>query len=158
MDVRGLIGELAASGTPAGCPHCRRAFPLSEYLLFDGRAEFPPGAREARDGMARDLERRMEELSGGEARALDSEKRAASIGLGKALEKMLPAHRGFRFAPSDCRFISEPIDMIVFEGLTEGRVDRIVFMDVKTGSSSLNGHQRQVRDAVEGRRVECKSY
>jgi predicted Holliday junction resolvase-like endonuclease len=45
------------------------------------------------------------------------------------------------------------VDYVVFEGLADGRVDRVVFLEVKTGRGTLNGRERQVRDAIEAGRV-----
>jgi predicted Holliday junction resolvase-like endonuclease len=43
---------------------------------------------------------------------------------------------------------------MAFRGLSEGRVDEIVFIEVKTGrSSTLSDRERAVRRAVEERRV-----
>jgi len=56
--------------------------------------------------------------------------------------------------PKDIRYIGTPVDYMAFRGLSEGRVDEIVFIEVKTGrSSTLSDRERAVRRAVEERRV-----
>ncbi len=46
------------------------------------------------------------------------------------------------------------MDYVAFRGLSEGRVDEIVFIEVKTGrSSTLSDRERAVRRAVEEKRV-----
>jgi len=56
--------------------------------------------------------------------------------------------------PKDIRHIGTPVDYMAFRGLSEGRVDEIVFIEVKTGrSSTLSDRERAVRRAVEERRV-----
>ncbi len=77
-----------------------------------------------------------------------SEKMTVAIGIGKIVEKILPAHKNFDLVPADCRFLAEPIDMIVFDGVSQNKVDKIAFMGVKTGSSTLNKHQKQICDAI----------
>jgi predicted Holliday junction resolvase-like endonuclease len=44
----------------------------------------------------------------------------------------------------------------VFDGLDEGEVERIVFVEVKTGGSTLTTRERRVRDAIRQGRVEWK--
>ncbi len=53
-----------------------------------------------------------------------------------------------KFDFKDARFMGEPIDYLVFDGLEAGHVKRVVFVEVKTGKSGLNQNQRLVRDAV----------
>lgn len=156
--ILALIEFLSKSDMIVQCLHCRDKFKMSDFILFDGRKEFPLQVQKARQEMLQDLQLRRSSLSRRHSSAQDSEWRSASIGLGKIIEKILPAHRSFEFKPSDCRFLSEPIDMIVFEGLTEDKIEKITFLDVKTGGSSLNRHQKQVKDAVISHRVECESF
>jgi len=50
----------------------------------------------------------------------------------------------------------DPIDLIVFRGLTNKKVKHITFLDIKTGESGLNKHQKMIRDAVYDKKVEFK--
>ena len=50
----------------------------------------------------------------------------------------------------------EPIDLIVFEGLVKRKVDFITFLEVKSGKSRLNSHQRMIRDAVQDGKVNLR--
>ena len=52
------------------------------------------------------------------------------------------------------RFLGTPVDLVVFDGLAEGRVRRIVFVEVKTGRSGLTSRERCVRDVIQEREVE----
>jgi predicted Holliday junction resolvase-like endonuclease len=73
---------------------------------------------------------------------------------GKATEHLAPLLPGFDFDPRDARFLGSPIDFVVFDGLTEGELQEIVFVEIKTGpSAALNTRERRVREAVEARRV-----
>ena len=54
----------------------------------------------------------------------------------------------------DARFLGSPVDLVVFDGLSEGRVRRIVFVEVKTGGAGLTGRERLVREVVRGGKVE----
>ena len=62
--------------------------------------------------------------------------------------------------PKDYRFLGNPVDYIHFEGLsniidrTSDEITSVNFIDIKTGSSSLNKNQRRIRDAIEQNRVQ----
>jgi predicted Holliday junction resolvase-like endonuclease len=84
----------------------------------------------------------------------DAVQRSLAVTAGKVHEQLIPYLPEFRFNPKDARFIGTPVDLIVFDGLAEGQVRRVVFLEVKTGSSALTGRERQVRDVIEMRDVE----
>lgn len=52
------------------------------------------------------------------------------------------------------RFLGSPVDLVIFDGLAEGQVRRIVFVEVKTGGAGLTSRECSVRDAVEAAEVE----
>ena len=62
--------------------------------------------------------------------------------------------------PKDYRFLGNPVDYIHFEGLsniidrTSDEITSVNFIDIKTGSSSLNKNQRRIRDAIQQNRVQ----
>jgi predicted Holliday junction resolvase-like endonuclease len=60
----------------------------------------------------------------------------------------------FRFNPKDAQFLGRPVDFVVFDGLDEGQLRRIVFVEVKTGQSRLTARERLVRDAIRDGRIE----
>lgn len=86
----------------------------------------------------------------------DAAKRSLSVLGGKASEQLVPLLPDFYedYSPSDARFVGSPVDYVVFDGLKEGDLRRIVLVEVKTGSSGLNRNERAVRRAVEEGRVD----
>lgn len=159
LDVSSMIKTLNKSKLIAECPHCGDEFSLSKALLFDGRGKFPDKAEVRRLELLDELKERSVDLLEKQKRATTkSEKTAVAVGIGKIVEKILPAHKNFDLIPSDCRYLAEPIDMIVFDGVSKNKVNKITFMDVKTGSATLNKHQRQVRDAINDHNVKWESY
>ena len=80
--------------------------------------------------------------------------RSQAITAGKVYEQLVPYLPGFPYNPKDVRFLGSPIDLVVFDGLAEGRVRQIVFVEVKTGSSSLTCRERFVRDVIQAGEVE----
>jgi len=84
----------------------------------------------------------------------DAVQRSQAVTAGKVHEQLIPYLPSFPYNPKDVRFLGSPIDLIVFDGLAEGEVRRVVFLEVKTGDAGLTGRERRVRDVIEARRVE----
>ncbi len=84
----------------------------------------------------------------------DAVKRSQAVTSGKAHEQLVPYLPNFAFNPRDVRFLGSPVDLVVFDGLSNGHVNRVVFVEIKTGASRLSDRERQVRDTIEARRVE----
>jgi predicted Holliday junction resolvase-like endonuclease len=72
---------------------------------------------------------------------------------GRVFERVAPYLPGFGYNPRDVRFVGDPIDFVVFDGLSEGNVRNVVFVEVKTGLGELNGNERRVKAAISERRV-----
>ena len=86
---------------------------------------------------------------------LDAAQRSRAVTVGKMTEHLVPYLPGFEFDPGDCRFLGSPVDLCVFDGLCDGDgpVREVVFVEVKTGNSTLSTRERRVRDAVQAGRV-----
>ncbi|MBI4503857.1 MAG: hypothetical protein HY700_22180 [Gemmatimonadetes bacterium] len=84
----------------------------------------------------------------------DAVLRSQAVTAGKIYEQLVPYLPGFAFNPKDARFLGTPVDFVIFEGLSEGEVRRIVFVEVKAGNSQLTTRERDVRDAVKAGNVE----
>jgi predicted Holliday junction resolvase-like endonuclease len=86
----------------------------------------------------------------------DAIMRSQAVITGKVSENVAPYLPIFPFNPKDVRFVGSPIDLIVFDGAAEGSVREVIFLEVKTGHSSLAPVQRQIRDAVNNGRVKWR--
>ncbi|HZI22190.1 MAG TPA: Holliday junction resolvase-like protein [Gemmatimonadales bacterium] len=84
----------------------------------------------------------------------DAVQRSQAVTVGKVHEQLIPYLPEFRYNPKDVRFLGTPVDLVVFDGLADGQVRRIVFVEVKTGRAGLSGRERQVRDVIGAREVE----
>lgn len=76
---------------------------------------------------------------------------------GQAAEQIASLLPAFceKFNPKDARFVGNPIDFIVFDGLEEGDLRRIVFLEIKSGATAdLNKNERHVRRVVKGKSVD----
>lgn len=88
----------------------------------------------------------------------DSVNRSRSTLKGKIAEQMAPLLAEFPYSPADARFLGSPVDYVIFDGLTavadeRSEEIRIIFLDVKHGTSSLSRTQRVIRDAVAEKKV-----
>jgi predicted Holliday junction resolvase-like endonuclease len=79
--------------------------------------------------------------------------RSRSTLLGKLFERLAPFLQRFDHDPRDVRAIMDPIDYVVFDGLTiNRRVERITFVEVKSGTARESATQKSVSEAIrEGR-------
>lgn len=85
----------------------------------------------------------------------DAIKKSTAVVKGKVAEQLVPFTDDFGYNPRDCRFLGSPVDLVVFEGLTEGDVQRVVFIEVKTGKyARLSQREKQVRDTIENGEVD----
>ena len=84
----------------------------------------------------------------------DAIQRSLAVTAGKVYEQLVPYLPDFPFNPKDARFLGSPVDLIVFDGLSDGQITRIVFVEVKTGAAELSTRERRVRDAVRDSRIE----
>jgi predicted Holliday junction resolvase-like endonuclease len=84
----------------------------------------------------------------------DAVQRSQAITAGKVHEQLIPYLPAFPYNPKDVRFLGSPVDFVVFDGLAEGRLNRIVFLEVKTGRSRLTSREREVRQVIQAREVE----
>jgi len=154
MDILKLINQLKVSRLYAECKECGEEFPLSKAVLFDGLGEFPEPAELKRKQMLEELQAKLDELKKRKVSAgPGAEKKAIEVGIGKIIEKVVPAYQNFGMPISDCRPLFEPIDMIIFNGLSAMSVQSITFMEIKTGKSRLDEHQKLVKEAVSDGKV-----
>jgi len=84
----------------------------------------------------------------------DAVQRSLAVTTGKVVEQFIPYLPDFAFNPKDARFLGSPVDFIVFDGLDQGTLRRVVFVEVKTGGSDLTVRERLVRDVIQAGRVE----
>jgi hypothetical protein len=88
----------------------------------------------------------------------DAARRQRAVVGGQVSEQLAPYLPGFPFSPSEARFIGKPVDLLVFVGMDGKRIEKIVFVEVKTGKARLSDQERQIREAVEAGRVEWFTY
>jgi predicted Holliday junction resolvase-like endonuclease/predicted RNA-binding Zn-ribbon protein involved in translation (DUF1610 family) len=76
--------------------------------------------------------------------------------VGKFIERFIPFLKKLPYEPSDMHFLGQPVDYIVFQGLHEDKIDRVIFVEVKTGSSKLTKREKSLKETIEKKRVGWK--
>jgi predicted Holliday junction resolvase-like endonuclease len=78
---------------------------------------------------------------------------------GKISEQVSPILEKFPGSIADARFLGSPIDFVVFDGYAQNNIDRIVFVEVKTGEkANLTTVERQVRKCIKQKKVDWVEY
>jgi predicted Holliday junction resolvase-like endonuclease len=157
MSQSDIISQLKSSNLYAECTHCGEEFKLTDAVLFDGHGVFPEIAKEKRKELLEELKQRTELLKKQKISAdVGAEKRAIEVGIGKIIEKVIPAYKKFKIPLSDCRPLFEPIDFIVFNGLSEMKIDSVTFLEIKTGNSKLAKHEKMICKAIDEKKLSYK--
>jgi predicted Holliday junction resolvase-like endonuclease len=159
--TRGTISHLQSDRKLKGeCCYCDSTFSLADAVLFYVNQPPPPEAMDLISRRKTDITARRSRLKERRTRARETVERiTVDVNMGKILEKVAPRLNGFSHSPRDCRPLFDPIDYVVFRGLNRtGRVEGIVFLDVKTGGAVLSRRQRDIQSAVTSGRVEWATY
>ena len=85
------------------------------------------------------------------------QKSRAVIG-GQFSEQLAPYLPKFQYLPTECKFIGKPIDFIVFKGMDEKNIQEVIFVEVKSGNSKLNQHEKNLKETIDNKRVTWVEY
>jgi predicted Holliday junction resolvase-like endonuclease len=157
MKTGDLIKRLKESGLYAICPDNQEEFNLANALLFDGTKPFPKEALGVQQMLQQELTDREEEFKKRQKLIITKAQiTTRAVNIGKNLEKILPTMEDFKWTVPDCKFLGDPIDLIVFDGLSTHNVNSISFVEVKSGHATLKKNQKSIRDAIEDKKVSYK--
>ncbi len=136
----------------AECPICEGSFPLHKAVMFYADGKIPEEGTQIIENWRKELKERQNKLTKSKKKLKEKVGKATrSVNIGKNLERVAPILQDFKFDVHDCRALFDPIDYLVFDGLSSrnGIVDSIHFVEIKTGGAGLTKRQRQIRDTVE---------
>lgn len=88
----------------------------------------------------------------------DAIKKSRSVLGGQFSEQLAPYLPNFAHKPTEVRFIGKPIDFIVFKGMDEKNIEEVIFVEVKSGKSSLSSNERKLRDAINNKKIRWEEY
>lgn len=158
-DAEQIIGTLERGNFYAECPCCEEPITLKNAGLFY-LDDFTPDAEKLYAQKLTELKERAAALKRlRKSISQKSEIGARAVNIGFILERLAPSMKAFRFDRNDCRSLFDPIDYVIFEGLSaKGRVSKIIFADIKTGGSRLKSSQKEIKTLVEKKQVEWDVY
>ena len=82
----------------------------------------------------------------------DAYQRSRAVSFGKTIEHYVPFMKEFPVEPKDVQFFGKPIDYIAFANRGSKKKCSVHFIEVKSGNSNLNSHQKNIKTAIlEGR-------
>jgi len=87
----------------------------------------------------------------------DAVKRSRSVIEGQVFEQLVPHFPEWKHTPSDARFLGSPIDFVVFEGMSTGKPDKVVLVEVKKGSSTTTPLQNKIKKLIKEGKVEWET-
>jgi predicted Holliday junction resolvase-like endonuclease len=134
------------------------AYLLLKYIDLKGRIE--SRAREMYEvWQAKEMDRQVSEKAENLFKAWkmdeekkirqDAVKKSEAIIRGKVTEHLIPYFPDFEYNPKDARFLGTPVDFIVFDGLSEGEMNKVVFVEVKSGkTAALSLREKLVRECI----------
>ena len=153
-----LISDLSNSKLYGTCPNCRKPSKLSEFVMFPVTEEFPEEGKKSKAAYEELFENKTADFQTQVKRATEgAEKTSKAVGFGKTIEKMIHLHKKFNIPLEDCRFLAEPLDVIVFNGAAANNVDHITFMEIKSGNARLNKHQNMIKKAIKKNNVKVEA-
>lgn len=85
-------------------------------------------------------------------------RRSSLVLSGKTIEKLIPFLEDFPYDAHDMRWSGNPIDFIIFDGLSRGEPKQVVFCEVKFGKSDLTSMQRKIRELIKRKKVKWEEF
>jgi predicted Holliday junction resolvase-like endonuclease len=79
-----------------------------------------------------------------------SQKKSSEVITGQIAETLAPFLSDFKYNPQNAIFLGQPIDYLVFEK------NEIVFVEIKSGNSTLSKKQRNIRDLIKNNKISWK--
>ena len=78
----------------------------------------------------------------------DAYQRSRAVSFGKTIEHYVPFMENFPVDPKDVQFFGKPIDYVAFSNRGSRGKCKVHFIEVKSGNSHLNHHQKNIKDAI----------
>ncbi len=93
-----------------------------------------------------------------ESERKDALNRSRSVIKGQVAEQIAPFLPNFPANSSEVRFIGKPLDFVSFNGMSQGKIEDISFIEVKTGTSELSPIEKSLKEAVRLGKIKYVEY
>lgn len=90
----------------------------------------------------------------------DALKKSRAVLRGQIYEQLAPYFPNFPVHPQSLRFLGSPVDYVAFVGNTQNPeiIDEIIFIEIKTGESTLSLGEKSIKDAIAQKRIRFVEY
>ena len=88
----------------------------------------------------------------------DAYTRSRAVSFGKTIEHYVPFMEDFPVKPGDVQFFGKPIDYIAFSDRGSKSKCSVHFIEVKSGKSGLNNHQKNIKTAIQDGRIHWHEF
>jgi len=88
----------------------------------------------------------------------DAIMRSRTVLGGHFSEQLAPFLPDFEYLPSEARFIGKPVDLLIFEGLDNKKIEKVTFLEIKSGKAQLSPIEKNLKEVIEKGKVEWKLY
>ncbi len=88
----------------------------------------------------------------------DAIERSRAVLGGQFSEQLAPFLPDFKYLPTECRFMGKPVDLLVFRGMDEKKIEEVVFVEVKSGKAKTSPVEKSLKEAVEKKKVRWEEY
>lgn len=149
-------------GLQIECPYCGESFSARSAHLFSIKEDLPPKVIKYLEQKNNELNQQLVDIKEQRKELREEEQikprqikvTTEAVNFGKIVEKIIPAFKSFPFVARDCRALYEPIDYVIFSGLSKnGIVESITFTDVKSGNAKLQDNHKQIMRLVNGGKI-----
>jgi predicted Holliday junction resolvase-like endonuclease len=87
----------------------------------------------------------------------DAVKRSRAVIEGQVFEQLVPHFPQWKHTPSEARFLGSPIDYVVFDGMSTGKPEKVVLVEVKKGQSTTTPLQNKIKKLIKEGKVEWET-
>jgi len=138
------------------CPHCHELFRLSECDIYLKQRPVQDWMTAIDRETARlgELEARIEDKKEALREKARVQGRASAL---KAARKVDQVFSPRRLNPDDAKVLFHPVDYIVFDGMKQGEMRRLLLLDRQTADKQHRKVQGSIEKAVEKQRYEWQT-
>ena len=85
-------------------------------------------------------------------------KKSRAVLGGQFSEQLAPYLPNFPYSPTEARFVGKPIDFIIFKGMDEKEITDVIFVEVKSGKSTVSSQEKRLRQVIKEKKVHWEEY
>ncbi len=73
-------------------------------------------------------------------------------------EQLAPFLPNFKHSPTECKFLGNPIDFLVFKGMDKKKIEEIIFLEIKSRKSKLNNVEKSLKEVIKKGKIKWEEY